>query len=84
MNITFPFKNIYIPRKFTESAAKGTQTSNQRWRKKSLILLYIFFLSCIMTWILFKINLLQMALKLTFFEKIRLLEAKERAEGLFL
>ena len=30
MNIAFPFNNIYFVRNFTKSAAKGTQTSNQR------------------------------------------------------
>ena len=31
MNISFPFKNLYFPRKFTENAAKGTQTLNQKY-----------------------------------------------------
>ena len=30
MNIDLQLKNRYFPRKFTESAAKGTQTRNQR------------------------------------------------------
>ena len=30
MNITFQLKNGYFPRRFTESAAKGTQTLNQK------------------------------------------------------
>ena len=29
MNIAFQLKNRYFPRKFTESAAKGTQTTSQ-------------------------------------------------------
>ena len=29
MNIAFSFKNRHFPTKFTESAAKGTETSNQ-------------------------------------------------------
>ena len=32
MNIAFLLRNRYFPRKFTEHAAKGTQTSNQRCR----------------------------------------------------
>ena len=31
MNIVFPLKNRYFPSKFTESPAKGAQTSNLRW-----------------------------------------------------
>ena len=31
MSIAFKLKNRYFPRKFTESAAKGTITLNQRW-----------------------------------------------------
>ena len=30
MNIAFQLKNRYFPRKFTQSAAKGTQTPNLR------------------------------------------------------
>ena len=30
MNIAFLLKNRYFPRKFAKSAAKGSQTSNQR------------------------------------------------------
>ena len=30
MNIAFQLKSRYFPRKFTESAAKGTQTPSQR------------------------------------------------------
>ena len=31
MNIAFLLTNRYFPRKFAESAAKGSQTLNQRW-----------------------------------------------------
>ena len=55
MNVTFQLKNKYFPRKFTESAAKETQTPNQRCSSVETphFMVYAFIVDLFLTWILF-------------------------------